>query len=278
MMNLLRADFRRIRKDKLLLVMGILAVAFALITPLLYSILFSSTDVADDPMVSSMLSGYITAKSQFFASFSLGNNLGLAIPILLAIILCKDFSYGTIRNKIIAGKSRSAIFMSLFISCSVLLTAVMLLHAFMTLFVSLIFFDYQATPFTLGDFGYFLASLAFEILILLCIAALLSWLCAVMKNVGLVIVLYVAFIFALIIIGSILQVVIGVMEMTGGDESTLSILRFFDRINIASAASYIGMGNSYSIQDVLYFTLPSLLGIAGFGGLGLMKFRKKDLK
>lgn len=278
MRDLLRADFRRVWKDKLLLVMGILAVAFALITPLLYSLLFSSTDVAEDPMVSSMLSGYITAKSQFFGSFSLGNNLGLAIPILLAIILCKDFSYGTIRNKIIAGKSRSVIFLSLLITCSVVLIAVMLLHAFVTLFVSLIFFDYQPTPFTLSDFGYFLASLAFEILILLCIAAFLSWLCAVLKSVGLVIVLYVAFVFALIIIGSILQVVIGVLEMTGGDESTLGILRFFDRINVGSAAAYIGMGNSYSLEDALYFTLPSLLGIGGFAGLGLMRFRKKDLK
>jgi len=278
MRDLLRADFRRVWKDKLLLVMGILAVAFALITPLLYSLLFSSTDVAEDPMVSSMLSGYITAKSQFFGSFSLGNNLGLAIPILLAIILCKDFSYGTIRNKIIAAKSRSVIFLSLLITCSVVLIAVMLLHAFVTLFVSLIFFDYQPTPFTLSDFGYFLASLAFEILILLCIAAFLSWLCAVLKSVGLVIVLYVAFVFALIIIGSILQVVIGVLEMTGGDESTLGILRFFDRINVGSAAAYIGMGNSYSLEDALYFTLPSLLGIGGFAGLGLMRFRKKDLK
>jgi len=278
MKNLLIADFRRVLKDKMLIVMGILAAAFALITPLLYTVIFSVTDMAEDPMTSAMLSGYITAKSQFFSSFSLGNNLGLVTPILLAIILCKDFSFGTIRNKIIAGKSRSAIFMSLFITCSAALIAVMLLHGFITLGVSLIFFDYQPTPFTLSDFGYFLASLAFEILILLFISAFLSWLCAAMKNVGLVIVLYVAAIFALVIIGSILQVVIGVLEMDGGSEGALSILRFFSRINVGNAAAYIGMGSSYTLKDVLYHTLPPLIGIGGFAGLGLLKFNKKDLK
>lgn len=278
MRNLLKADFRRIWKDKMLLVMGILAVAFALITPLLYTIIFSGTEAADDPMVSMMISGYITAKNQFFASFSLGNNLGLAVPILLAVVLCKDFSYGTIRNKIIAGKSRSAIYLSLFITCATVLIGVMLLHGFVTLGFSLIFFDYQSAPFTLSDFGYFISSLALEILVLLCVAAFLSWLCAAVKSVGLVIVLYVAFIFALVIIGSILQVVISVMEMSGSSENALSVLRFFDRINIGSAAAYIGMGNSYSITDVLYFTLPSLLGILAFTGLGLRKFNKKDLK
>ena len=104
MRSLLKADFKRVLKDKLLLVMGILAVVFAAFTPLLYAVMFSSMEMVDDPMVSSLISG----KMQFFASFSMGNNLGLIAPVLLGIALCKDFSFGTVRNKIIAGKSRTA--------------------------------------------------------------------------------------------------------------------------------------------------------------------------
>lgn len=278
MTGLLKADFRRVFRDKLLLIMGILAVAFALITPLLYAVLFSGNEAMSDPMVEQMLSGYISAKNQFFGSFSIGNNLGLIAPVLLAIVLRKDFSFGTIRNKIISGKSRSAIYLSLFTTCSVVLIGVMLLHAFVTLGISLIFFDYQAAPFTLSDFWYFLESLAFDLLTLLFVSALLSWLCASMKNVGLVIVLYVAIAFFLVMAGSIIQVVITILQELDRNESTISVLRFINRINVGNAAAHIGTGTSYSLEDVLYLTVPSIAGILGFTGLGLWRFNKKDLK
>lgn len=272
--SLLQADFRRILKDKLLLVMGILAVVFALITPLLYvAIAYGIGDLGEE-MISSMFTG----KAQFFGSFSIGNNLGLIAPVLLAIALCKDFSFGTIRNKIIAGKSRSAIFLSLFITCSVTLIAVMLLHAFMGLGVSLIFFDYQSTEFTVSDFWYFLESLAFSLLVLLCISALLSWLCASMKNVGLVIVLYIAISFVLVMAGSIIQVAMSVLQLMDGYENWVSVMEFLNRINIGNSTLYIGTGTEYTLEDVLYLTLPTTTGILAFVGLGLWSFNKKDLK
>lgn len=274
MKNLLRADFKRVFKDKLLLVLGILAVVFALITPLLYVVIFSVMT----PEEAEMMGALISAKAQFFASFSLGNNLGLIAPVLLAIALCKDFSFGTIRNKVIAGKSRSSIFLSLFVTCSVVLIGVMLLHAFVTLGFSLIFFDYQPTAFSLADFWYFLASLGFEILVLLWVSALLSYLCATMKNVGLVIVVYIAVAFILVIAASIVQVTIPVLESVGGNESVLNLLRFVDRVNVGNASMYIGVGTSYTVEDVLYLTVPALVGIMAFVGLGLLRFNKKDLK
>ena len=274
MTGLLKADFRRVFKDKLLMVMGILAVAFAIFTPLLYVAI--SSGMGD--MGEAIISGFITGKAQFFASFSMGNNLGLIAPVLLAIALCKDFSFGTVRNKIIAGKSRSAIFLSLFVTCAVVLIAVMLLHAFITLGVSLIFFDYQAAEFTAADLWYFLESLAFEILVLLFVAALLSWLCASMKNVGLVIVLYIAVAFFFVIVGSITQMALSVMDATGGKESLIALLRFIDRTNVFNGAAHIGTGTAYTLKDMLYLTIPPVVGTLGFIGLGLLSFNKKDLK
>lgn len=274
MTELLRADLKRVLKDKLLMVMGILAVVFALITPLLYAAIFSSGGILDDPLFGSLVS----AKGQFFSSFSMTNNLGLIAPVLLAIVLCKDFSFGTVRNKIIAGKRRSSIYLSLFAVCALVLTAVMLLSAFISLGISLIFFDYQSAPFTLADFGYFMASLAFEVLVLLFMAALLSWLCACMKNVGTAIVLYVAVTFLLSLVGGIVQVVVSVLQITGNNQQLVDILMFVDRINVGRAAAYIGVGTSYTWKDVLYLALPPLAGILGFTGLGLWRFGKKDLK
>ena len=274
MRGLLKADFKRVLKDKLLLVMGILAVVFAAFTPLLYAVMFSSMGMEEDPM----LAAFITGKAQFFTTFSIGNNLGLIAPVLLGIALCKDFSFGTVRNKIIAGKSRSAIYLSLFVTCATVLTVVMVGHALITLGISLIFFDYQSTAFTLSDFWYFLESLAFSILVLLWVAALLSYLCACMKNVGLVIVLYIAVAFALTIVGSIVQVILSVLQATGENETLADILYFVDRINVGTASLHIGTGTEYTLKDVLYHTIPVIAGILGFTGLGLWQFNKKDLK
>lgn len=274
MSELIKADLKRVLKDKLLLVLAILAVVFALITPLTFALVFSVIDVSDEPLLSSLVS----AKGLFFQSFSMTNNMGFIAPILLAIVLYKDFSYGTVRNKIISGKSRSQIFLSTFIVCSSVLVCVIMLSAFITLGVSLIFFDYQATAFTLADLGYFFASLGFELLILLFMAALLSLLCTCSKNLGIAIVLYLAFTFALTLVGSFTQVIGAVAQTFVESELLTKVIKVIDRLNVGMATSYIGTGDSYSLSDVLYLTLPALSGIAAFLGLGLFSFNKKDLK
>ncbi len=280
MSGLLKADFRRVLKDKLILIMCIIAAAFAVITPLLYVMIFAfSGDTIDDSdMAMDMLNGLFSAKTQFFASFSIGNNFGLVAPILLAIVLCKDFSYGTIRNKIISGKSRSSIFLSLFTTCSAVYVGVMFIHAFLTLGVSLIFFDYQSTEFTFADFRYFVVSLVFEVLNLLFVSALLSWLCANMKNAGIAIVLYVAVALGLVMAGSIVQVALGALTAMNANETLISVLEFIDKINIGTASAYIGTGSSYTPEDVIYHTVTPIIGTAGFLTLGLVKFNKRDLK
>ncbi len=276
MTSLLRADFRRVLKDKLLIVMGILAVVFALITPLMYALMFSGMDGFEKDELVRMFA--VSGKTQFFASFSIGNNFGLIAPVLLAIVLCKDFSFGTIRNKIIAGKSRTQIFLSLFVTCSVVFVVMMLLHAFIALGVTSLLFGYQDDPFTSADFWYFLESLGFAILTLLFVSAMLSWLCATMKNVGLVIVLYVAASFVLVMAGGIIDIIVPIMEATGGEESTIAVLRFVNRINVGYSVARIGTGSSYTLEDALYLAVPAVVSIGGFLGLGLLKFNKKDLK
>jgi ABC-type transport system involved in multi-copper enzyme maturation permease subunit len=274
MRELIQADLKRVIKDKLMLVLAILAVVFALITPLTFALVFSVIDVSEEPMLSALVS----AKGMFFQSFSMTNNMGFIAPVLLAIILYKDFSYGTVRNKIISGKSRSQIFLSTFIVCSLVLVCLIMLSAFITLGVSLIFFDYQEGAFAAADLGYFFASLGFELLVLLFMSALLSLLCTCSKNLGIAIVLYLAFTFLLTIVGSFTQVIGAVAQTFVESELLAKVIKVIDRLNVGMATSYIGTGDSYSLSDVLYLTLPALSGIAAFLGLGLVSFNKKDLK
>ncbi len=275
MTNVLKTDLKRAVKDKLFIVLCIIAVAFAVVTPLLYKGIFLLLEFDAEALKElEMLGLGINAKSMFFSSFSLGNNFGLILPIFVAIILCKDFSHGTIRNKIICGKSRTSIYFSLFFTCVILMFAFILAHAFLTLLVSLIFFDYQSAAFTASDFGYFVASIALELLVYLLVSAILVFFVAFMKNAGISIVMYFVVSFVMIIVGSIVQTA---FLFADPNDASYGVLEFFNTAN-AFTTTAIGTGTSYDGKDILSIVLPNALLAALVTFLGLLFFRKKDLK
>lgn len=279
MLDLLKVDFKRVLKDKLFLVVCIISAVFALTTPLLYLLIFSGMGIEDFAELE-ILGLSITGKAQFFDFFSLGNNLGLIAPVLLSIAICKDFSHGTVRNKLIYGKTRTSVFLSMFTVTFCVMFGIMLLGAILTLLVSLIFFPYQSTEFVASDIGYFLLSLLFEAILYLFVAALTSFLCAGMKNVGLVIVGYIAIAMGMSVITSILQV--GELMMTTGvfdtPEAVTKIVEFLQDINVFNFASVIGKSTKYSARDVLCCILSPLVGAVGFTVWGIFTFKKRDLK
>ncbi len=277
MRELLRSDFKKFFQDKLFLVVCILAVVFAVSTPLLYVVLLGVGGEMD-PITEQMLAGYVSAKGQFFSAFSFGNNLGLIAPLLIGIILCKDFSFGTVRNKIISGHSRTSIFLSMFVVCIVTMFGIILAHALLTLVISLPFFPYQSTPFEIADLWYFLESLLFELLVYVFTAAIVSWLCTAMKNVGMVIVMYIAIVFGATMVAGILQVVLVVMRVDPDMEKYVAVLDVVQRINVFNSSATIGLGTSYETKDVLYYVLPPMVGTVAVLGCGIWKFNRKDLK
>lgn len=268
MRNLYFTDIKRILKDKLFMVTCILAAAFAVINPLLNKVVFEMVDMGD------MLGVVMNAKSMMFSAFHPGDNLGLILPILMAIIVSKDFSQGTVRNKIISGKKRSSIFLSHLFSSATVICAIMLVHAILTLGVSLFFFSYQDAAFSFADFGYLVISVLFEMLVYAAIAAIVTLIATVSKNMGICILLYLAVSFGLSLIGAIFQVAGSFM-----DTSTVAynIVEFFGAINIYSS-SLIGAGVSYSLKHVVYILIAPTAIIAGCTLLGIKMFGRKNLK
>lgn len=269
MLNLLKTDLKRVLKDKLFLILCIIAAAFALFNPLVYKALFVLIDMEAE------LGMAIDAKTLCFTSFSPGNNLGLIMPIFAAIALCKDFSHGTVRNKIICGKSRTQIFFSMFLTCTVVMCTVMLLHGVLTLLISLLFFEYQAGAFTWGSLGYMLLSFGFEMLVYVFIAALLSLFIVCTKNAGLAIVLYIAINFLFVIFGSIVSAAFMFVDPSKG--AAYRILEIVSDSNLFMS-TVIGGGTSYTLQQVLCILLPVGVGTAVCVLLGVFFFKKKDLK
>lgn len=270
MRDLLITDLRRIVKDKLFLVACILGGVFALFTPLLYA----GIELALGEEVE-MLGPLMEARSLFFSAFLPGSNFGLILPILVAIVLCKDFRYGTVRNKIIAGKTRTAVFFSLFASTAAVTCGVILGHALLSLLVSLLFFPYAAAPFTWSSFLYLLVSVLFSLLVYVFLSALITFLGATLKSAGVTVVLYVAANFFFSIVGAVVAVAEIFIEPTNKTASKL--LEILGKANLFTT-THIGMGTAYTATDVLCVLLPTLLGSALCLGLGAYLFRKRDLK
>ena len=276
MTKLLKVDFARILKDKLFLVACIVGGVFAFITPLMYQIIFSSLGGAETEEMLMAMGLSITAKSQFFDAFSLGNNFGLVLPVLISIIICKDFSQGTVRNKIIAGNTRTSIFISMLITCFCTVFGIILVHALLTMLVSLIFFQFQNDPFTAADFGNFMLSVVFEVILYIFVSALVCFLCAFTKNMGLAIVSYVAVIMIMSIVTSILQ--IAAMVFTEDSDIAKNIIDFLQNINVFNFSMVIGKVDKYSAEQILCCILSPLFGATALSFFGALKFNKKDLK
>ena len=276
MIKLFKVDFTRILKDKLFLVACIVGGAFAIVTPLLYQLIFSSLG---DPETEEMLMTMglsITAKAQFFEAFSLVNNFGLVLPVLISIVLCKDFSQGTVRNKVIAGNTRASIFVSMLFTCFCSIFAIIFVHALLTMIISLIFFPFQNDAFTAADLGNFLLSFAFEFLLYMFVAALVCFLCVAMKNMGLTIVSYVAVIMIMSIVTSILQ--IATLVFTDDGSFAKKVVEFLQNINIFNFGMVIGKVDKYTTEQILSCIFSPLFGAVALSFLGALKFNKKDLK
>lgn len=276
MAKLLKVDLKRIFKDKLLLVVAIIGVVLALTTPLIYKFIYLFIGADDTGLLGSLLS----IKTMFYSSFSLSNNIGFIIPVFLLIIMSKDFSYGTIRNKMISGSSRTNVFLSMFISCSIVIVLAMLAYAALNGLLTVALFSNEMAPITKEGVLYFILSILFEILIYIFIAALLSFINVFAKNVGLKIILYVALAFGLIMIYSIVQVAMSVLVINGTENQLLmDLLEALLKLNVFySNAGIIGAVDKYIAEDIIYILVSTILGTGLFVFLGIVSMNKKDIK
>ncbi len=269
--NLIKTDLIRVVKDKLFLVVCILCVVFAAITPLLYKGIY----LLEPSLVEMLGSDMVSPIGQFFSAFSLGNNFGPIAPILIVLILCKDFGHGTIRNKIISGHTRLSIFGAMFCVCAIVMMALIFAHAVLTMLLSMVLFP-DAKIAVNGQ--YFMLSLLFEVLVYLFMAAFLTWMWASMKNTGLVIVVYVATVFGMSLLATILMAAETALTFSDVNPNLLKALQIFQNCNLFYSSALIGVGEEYTTREILCYLLsPAVFG-GGLLNWGFLSFRKRDLK
>ena len=125
---LIKVDYLRIIKNKLFKVGAIIAGAFSIFYPLIYFGIYSLDKSIDMAAV--------TPTYQILSVMP----VGFILSLFLSIIAEQEYSFGTIRNKIIIGKKRSHIYFSIFLTTTSVFMLMMILTTIFTASVSFVFF------------------------------------------------------------------------------------------------------------------------------------------
>lgn len=157
MLSLIKVDFLRILKNKLFMVGAIIAGSFSVLYPLFY---FGISN--RDKMPGAMAT---------YAIFAL-MPVGFILALFFSIIAGQEYSFGTIRNKIIIGKKRSHIYFSIFFTTTVTYLVMLICTGLLTGMVSLILFK---NFFPAGyNIGKFFMNIGFVFTVYLAISSLIA--------------------------------------------------------------------------------------------------------
>lgn len=256
--NLIKLDLTKILKDKLFIIMAILALAASLVNPLLYKLIEL---IAEEQIIS--------AKALAFLSFAPTGGSGLVICVFLPIILNKEYSNGVLRNKIIYGKSRPQIYFSLLLSSFIIAFGILLVASIISFAFSLALFKYDALGETNAakDIGAYFLSILFEALVWAYVISLSAFFAVALHNVALAIVIPIT--------ASVMLSLLGTLLATFAKDSAAQ--EIISYINIYSLIEYIKIGD-YTIKQILALCITPVVYAGIFIGAGFAIFNKRDIK
>ena len=276
MLNIIKADLYRIIKDKLFIVLLIICAVMALIFPLFYGIILRAVDTE----VVNPFGLTISALQPF-------SNFGLICSIFVMIILNRDYSTGTIRNKVIIGKSRLEIFLSELVIALILILGIMLTYAMLTFVFSCLT---MFSTLKIDDLGIFFASLGLQLLGWVALTCIMVFFTKALKGIGGAIALYIAIGLVLTTVGSFSSLINAVSGQTGeyinqvlrnlnifyvmGSYIPGQISPLYALLSSGGLAADVGYGYEFLLE---YILSASLFGF-GAAALAFVIFNKRDLK
>jgi ABC-type transport system involved in multi-copper enzyme maturation permease subunit len=142
--TLLHADFFRLRKGRTFYLFLSLSALFAFGLIALTRLMMWMNNTSNDFLSSHMGNGDLSEALEnlnvfkfLLYGFDLSNGLGIAAVIAVALFAGREYSTGIIRNKIIAGHSRSAVYLSSCAAATAFAFAIMAVYALVMLAVGL---------------------------------------------------------------------------------------------------------------------------------------------
>jgi ABC-type transport system involved in multi-copper enzyme maturation permease subunit len=270
MSKLIKYDLRKIVKSKLFLASAILVPLLTLFVTWIVTSIFSDLLSYD--------AGAPTGLVGFIMSLPLsGSNYGITLLIILMIVLlAKDFSSGTIRNKIVAGYKRTEIFFASYIATVIATIAIIAVSYALSMFP--IGFGMGPSFFTDVDIWDVISKVLTTFLIALFSITLSFILVYVLKSVGAPLGIMIGISIGFAAIATILNIIVQMSQMNGTADGYHLFQEIMAIIPYYQSTLLLDVTLSAEPWDFSKFIAYDLVEIAGVLTLGWVGFRKTDIK
>lgn len=258
MLSLLKADLFRIAKSKLTFISLIIASTLPILMVLLY---YGLGKLDEEGYLAQMFS----ARMLMASVFSLSDNVGLVICVFSAIFVSMDLANGTLRNKVIAGHSRSSIYLSHVVASVIYNVIVISVYAGLTLLFGSLILGFGGDM-SSEEIKSFVFSMVTGMTTFVYVATISSFFGLVVGSVAPSIIFTVLFCL-------LLSLVTGVVSLI--DYSNFKyIVYFIPTFANGNALGVTVVDNTLFIEAMVSYGAFSVLNVF----LGIVLFTKKDLK
>ncbi len=276
MTNILKADLFNLRRGKAIYLLLIGAVISGILLPLLYYGMFeflkllqnseSLLEIEEMQKMLSSLSGLtsiINADRIFATVIPIAEGYGLVICGAACFYNARQFSNGVIRNKLIAGKSRSGIYLSMLLTSSIMAVSAALLHLVVAaLFSRLLFGAFDMA------FGDLVLIIVITLVIYAVYSAIATFVAFTVKNVP-----------ASLVICIILPTVVNmILSFLGTLASTLPDFVLSLCAVLPTMQSILVMNGVPGSRILLVSFIADFVWIAVLTVIGILRFKKSDIK
>lgn len=274
MNRLLKADLYRMCKSRLTMIALILASAFPVVVVLLYVGIRAMAGLEPDMIGSELL---FNANTVIGSCYSLTNNIGMIVPAFAGVLVCADYTNGTLRNKVIAGNRRTEIYLSHLIVSILFSVAIITIYTVLTTALSLLLLPFSRDP-SGNLFSEVFRFAAYGTMTFVFIATVSTLFAMTFRSIAPTIIFTIVPAILLLTANSVLLMI---------DYSAYKYLVYFiptfgaNFFNLNSAGLFDLMGGGVSGSDTLIFA-EGMLSYLFFGALntvlGILIFNKRDVK
>lgn len=283
MANLFKAFLFKLKRDITFRVTLFIGIGLAVFMTLIYLFIdLGIKSFTEDPASYKFM--YCTGHNLFISALSPAQNFGIAIPVNLITFTVLEFTQGTIRNKIIAGNSKSKIYFSLILSGLVFTFALIISYSLLCLGLGSIFggFDINGSIMS-GKINpeFFWKIIVLSILAYILITIVTIFFATLLRNIGPCIPIVI-----LLLLGCYLSsTIIGAFAILGDEvdiiKNLLQILKILNPLHsLATYSSDIVGSEAIKIENDAFIAevINNVVYSAIFLGFGLLIFKKRDIK
>ena len=274
MSRLLKADLYRMLKSRLTMIALILAFAFPVVIVLMYVGIRAMAGLGEDVLGSELL---FNANTVIGSAYSLTNNIGLVIPAFAGILVCADYTNGTLRNKVIAGNRRTEIYLSHLLVSILFTVIVVTIYVAMTTALSLLLLPFNRDPsMQLGREIF--RFVAYGTMTFAFIATVSTLLAMTLRSIAPTIIFTIILAIVLLAVDSVLSLI----DYTEYRYLVYFIPTFGSNFFNLSSSNLLGMLSATAEQSTATIFAEGMLSYLFFGVvntvIGLLVFNKRDVK